>query len=96
MPKYDDVSTDNQLDGSQRRAGATPPAEPVDPWVDITTTIPNSVRQDVRVACAIHGVKLKDAVTEALRADPRFVLLVAPRGKDPERTLELELRFKAR
>jgi hypothetical protein len=35
-------------------------------------------------------------VTEALRADPRFVLRAAPRGKDPERTLELELRFKAR
>jgi hypothetical protein len=36
------------------------------------------------------------AVTEALRRDPRFQLLAAPRGKDPERTLELELRFKAR
>lgn len=36
------------------------------------------------------------AVSEALRADPRFSLLVAPRGKDPERALELELRFKAR
>ena len=35
-------------------------------------------------------------VTEALRGDPRFSLLAAPRGKDPERTLELELRFKAR
>ncbi len=40
--------------------------------------------------------KLTAAVMEALRADPRFQLLVAPRGKDPERTLELELRFKAR
>jgi len=39
---------------------------------------------------------LTAAVTEALRADPRFQLLAAPRGKDPERTLELELRFKAR
>jgi hypothetical protein len=36
------------------------------------------------------------AVTKALRADPRFSLLVAPRGKDPKRALELELRFKAR
>jgi hypothetical protein len=36
------------------------------------------------------------AVTEALRRDPRFQLLAAPRGKDAERTLELELRFKAR
>jgi hypothetical protein len=40
--------------------------------------------------------KLIAAVTEALRADPRFTLLAAPRGKDPERTLELMLRFKAR
>jgi hypothetical protein len=35
-------------------------------------------------------------VTEALRTDPRFSLLMSPRGKDPDRTLELELRFKAR
>ena len=40
--------------------------------------------------------RLTAAVTEALRLDPRFQLLSAPRGKDPERTLELELRFKAR
>jgi hypothetical protein len=40
--------------------------------------------------------RLVAAVTEALRTDPRFALLAAPRGKDPERTLELELRFKAR
>jgi hypothetical protein len=40
--------------------------------------------------------QLVAAVTRVLRADPRFSLLAAPRGKDPERTLELELRFKAR
>jgi hypothetical protein len=40
--------------------------------------------------------QLSAAVSEALRSDPRFQLLAAPRGKDPERTLELELRFKAR
>ncbi|HYQ16118.1 MAG TPA: hypothetical protein VEQ58_10180 [Polyangiaceae bacterium] len=40
--------------------------------------------------------RLSAAVSEALRADPRFQLLAAPRGKDPERALELELRFKAR
>lgn len=40
--------------------------------------------------------RLTAAVSEALRSDPRFLLLAAPRGKDPERTLELELRFKAR
>ena len=40
--------------------------------------------------------RLVAAVTEALRSDPRFALLAAPRGKDPERALELELRLKAR
>ena len=40
--------------------------------------------------------RLTAAVSEALRSDPRFSLLAAPRGKDPERALELELRFKAR
>jgi hypothetical protein len=40
--------------------------------------------------------RLQAAVSEALRSDPRFSLLAAPRGKDPERALELELRFKAR
>jgi hypothetical protein len=70
MPKYDDVPAEDQLTGSRRRTAtaASPPAEPTELWVDMTTTIPESVRQDVRVACAIHGVKLKDAVTEALRA----------------------------
>jgi hypothetical protein len=45
---------------------------------------------------AVLKPKLVAAVTEALRADPRFSLRAAPRGKDPERALELELRFKAR
>ena len=40
--------------------------------------------------------RLVAAVQEALRSDPRFQLRAAPRGKDPERSLELELRFKAR
>jgi hypothetical protein len=40
--------------------------------------------------------ELTRAVTDALRKDPRFAVRAAPRGKDPERTLELELRFKAR
>jgi hypothetical protein len=40
--------------------------------------------------------RLTAAVIEALKSDPRFSLLVAPRGKDPDRTLELELRLKAR
>lgn len=40
--------------------------------------------------------RLTAAVQSALASDPRFQLLAAPRGKDPERALELELRFKAR
>jgi hypothetical protein len=70
MPKYDDVPADDQLTGSRRRTvtAAAPPAEPVEPWVDITTKIPVSVRREMKVACAVHGVLLKDAVTEALRA----------------------------
>jgi hypothetical protein len=40
--------------------------------------------------------RLVAAVHEALRGDPRFALRAAPRGKDPERHLELELRFKVR
>lgn len=40
--------------------------------------------------------ELVRAVTDTLKRDPRFTLRAAPRGKDPERTLELELRFKAR
>ena len=40
--------------------------------------------------------QLTRAVTDALKSDPKFALRAAPRGKDPDRTLELELRFKAR
>lgn len=40
--------------------------------------------------------RLVAAVSGALSADPHFTLRSAPRGKDPERVLELELRFKAR
>jgi hypothetical protein len=69
MPQYDDVPDDDQLSSSRRRtvAAVPPPPRPADPWVAITTTVPSSVRDDVKVACAIHGVKLKDAVTDALR-----------------------------
>lgn len=67
MPQYDDVPADDQLASSRRRTVAAVPP-PADPWVAITTTVPSSVRDDVKVACAIHGVKLKDAVTDALRS----------------------------
>jgi hypothetical protein len=45
---------------------------------------------------ALLKPRLVAAVTDALRGDPKFQLLAAPRGKDPDRTLELELRFKTR
>lgn len=45
---------------------------------------------------ALVKPRLVAAVSEALRSDARFSLIAAPRGKDPERALELELRFKAR
>ncbi|MDF3071547.1 MAG: hypothetical protein K0R38_7148, partial [Polyangiaceae bacterium] len=45
---------------------------------------------------ALLKPRLVAAVTVALRGDPKFQLLAAPRGKDPARTLELELRFKTR
>lgn len=45
---------------------------------------------------ALIKPKLVAAVTDALRSDARFALIAAPRGKDPERALELQLRFKAR
>ncbi|GAA4155117.1 hypothetical protein [Actinomadura keratinilytica] len=66
MPKYDDVADDEQLLSSDRRTAQAPAAE--EPWVAITTTVPSSVRRQLSVACAVHNVKLKDAVTEALRA----------------------------
>lgn len=69
MPRYDAVPDDDQIAGSSRRtAQAGPPAEAPEPWVAITTTIPASVRRSMSVACAVHGVKLKDAVTQALQA----------------------------
>jgi hypothetical protein len=73
MPRYDAVPDDEQLSGSGRRSAEPQQAEPAspppipDPWVAITTTVPTSVRREVSVACAVHGVKLKDVVTEALR-----------------------------
>ena len=35
------------------------------------------------------------AVYEALRAQPRFRAVAAPRGRDPESALDLEVRYEA-
>jgi hypothetical protein len=36
--------------------------------------------------------RLIAAVFEAIRADPRFRAIAAPRGRDPERALELDVQ----
>lgn len=38
--------------------------------------------------------KLIAAVFETLRAEPQFRVVAAPRGRDPERALELDVHFK--
>lgn len=35
------------------------------------------------------------AVHDALRSDPRFRAVAAPRGRDPESALDLDVRFEA-
>ncbi len=39
--------------------------------------------------------RLVAAVFDVIRADPRWRAIAAPRGRDPERALELELRLVA-
>ena len=67
MPKYDAVPDSPQVPTKRHTPPAPKPAAPVDPLVPITTDIPASVRRELKLACAIHGVKLKDAVEAALR-----------------------------
>lgn len=38
--------------------------------------------------------KLVAAVFDALRAEPRFRAVAAPRGRDPERALEVDLHYQ--
>jgi hypothetical protein len=38
--------------------------------------------------------RLVAAVFDALRADPGFRVVAAPRGRDPERALEVDLTFQ--
>lgn len=40
--------------------------------------------------------RLVAAVFDALRADPSFKAVAAPRGRDPERALELDVIYQAR
>jgi hypothetical protein len=43
-----------------------------------------------------HGLRpaLVAALHEALRADPRFRAVAAPRGRDPESALDLEVSYE--
>jgi len=69
MPRYDRVSDETQIPAHRTvPAPAAPPPAVVDPLVPITTDIPTSLRRDIRLACAVHDVKLKDVVADALRA----------------------------
>ncbi|KJY24075.1 hypothetical protein [Streptomyces sp. NRRL S-495] len=65
MPKYDDVKNDRQL---PERATAAPARPEKVAEVPITTTVPAPLRRRLTVALAVHEVKLKDAVSEALEA----------------------------
>jgi len=40
--------------------------------------------------------KLMAAVFDALRADPRFRVVPAPRGRDPESALDLDVMFESK
>ncbi|MFI9206491.1 hypothetical protein [Streptomyces sp. NPDC053048] len=62
MPAYEDVSEEPQLSG---RRTQSPKPEKVSETA-ITTTIPMPLRRQLSVALAVHQVKLKDAVTQAL------------------------------
>jgi hypothetical protein len=71
MPRYSEVPDSPQVPTTRHiapAAAAAKPTAPVDPLVPITTDIPASVRRDLKLACAIHEVRLKDAVEAALRA----------------------------
>lgn len=64
MPAYEDVSEERQLP-------TRPPKVPVNNKTDevaITTTIPTPLRRKLTLALAVHEVKLKDAVAQALEA----------------------------
>ncbi|MFJ7209776.1 hypothetical protein ACIQWR_40395 [Streptomyces sp. NPDC098789] len=69
MPKYNPVDDSRQLP----LAPTPPPAatvrrEPPVAQVAITTTLPAPLRRQLTIALAVHEVKLKDAVAEAIQA----------------------------
>jgi hypothetical protein len=66
MPTYDKVSDAPQLPKTRSVPPAAVRTAPDDPLVPITTDIPASIRRELKVALAVHDVKLKDAVAEAL------------------------------
>jgi hypothetical protein len=69
MPRYSEVPDSPQVPTTRHvaPAAAVPKPAPADPLVPFTTDIPASLKRDLKLACAIHDVKQKDAVEAALR-----------------------------
>lgn len=66
-PQYNDVDVSPQVPKTRQTVPAAAAPAP-DPLVPLTTDIPASIRKSLKLACAIHDVKLKDAVAQALTA----------------------------
>ena len=63
MPQYDRVDPSPQVPRTRHIQPPPPPEEKTRP---ITTDIPASQYRDLKVSCAINGIKVKDAVAQAL------------------------------
>ncbi|MCZ4103702.1 hypothetical protein [Streptomyces sp. H39-C1] len=67
MPRYQDVSEDKQLPERPATVPDAAPARPQPvPQVPVTTTLPAPLRRRLTLALAVHDVKLKDAIAEAV------------------------------
>ncbi len=62
MPAYEEVSDERQLPSRNKRSSAAKKTEEI----AITTDIPVVLRRKLVVALAVHNVKLKDAVAQAI------------------------------
>jgi hypothetical protein len=62
MPAYEEVSEEPQLPTRRTESVKEKKAQEI----AITTTIPVPLRRQLSVALAVHQVKLKDAVTQAI------------------------------
>ncbi|MFJ8856337.1 hypothetical protein [Streptomyces sp. NPDC102437] len=67
MPAYDDVSEEPQLPRRELSTKKLTPKEKApESEIAITTTIPALLRRQLSVSLAVHQIKLKDAVAEAI------------------------------